>query len=81
MTERALVIYIGEGSERNFPRGLDVQTWGFTNDQPQYADLQPGDWVVFGVRAAGAVRVPAERWATSALAQVMVGRLTRSLLI
>ena len=79
MAERALVIYIGQATKENFRVGLGRATWGFKNYRPEYAALQPGDWIIFGVTATGGPRVPPEDWAKFELAEVVVGRLTSSL--
>jgi AAA domain (dynein-related subfamily) len=79
MPERAVVNYIGQASLANFRLGMGHLTWGFKNYRPEYAALEQGDCVVFGVSASGSPRVPPEEWATFELAEVVIGRLSSAL--
>jgi hypothetical protein len=79
MAERALVVYIGKASRKNFPVGLEHETWGFKTDHPDYKALQPGDWIVFGVGSNGSPRSLLEDWWKYTVAEVVVGRLTNGL--
>lgn len=60
---RLLVVYVGQSGRPNFQVGLNQHVWGFKNSRPEYRDIDPGDWVLFGFGyTGGSPRVDAGEW-------------------
>lgn len=58
---------------RNLQRGLDTQTWGFKEDQPDYH--HPIEYVIFGYEhSAGSPRLPASAWQSGSASLVLCQR-------